>query len=136
MGILPAYPRVAFALAQSSLSLGTVDYAKSGGTIMAGGSKHSHILWLLLSAAILLLATPANRAFTVPPPPAVSNNSFQSLDDILHYISDDWSGLKRSLTDCNTYQDVKTKGKPTLYLPADVSTSPAWLKCSSAATCR
>jgi alpha,alpha-trehalase len=93
---------------------------------MAGGSRHSRVFWLLLSAAILLLATPANRAFTVPPPPhAVSSNSFQSLDDILHYISDDWTGLKRSLTDCNTYQDVKTKGQPTLYLPADVSTSPA-----------
>jgi alpha,alpha-trehalase len=93
---------------------------------MAGGSRHSRVFWLLLSAAILLLATPANRAFTVPPPPpAVSSNSFQSLDDILHYISDDWTGLKRSLTNCNTYQDVKTKGQPTLYLPADVSTSPA-----------
>ena len=88
---------------------------------MAGGSRHFRFLSLLLSAAILLLATPANRAFTVPPPPAASVNSFQSLDDILHYISENWTGLKRSLTDCNTYQDVKTQGMPALYLPADVS---------------
>jgi alpha,alpha-trehalase len=81
---------------------------------------------LLLSAAILLLATPASRAFTaLPPPQTASPNSFQSLDDILHYISDDWTGLKRSLTDCDTYRDVKTHGKPTLYLPADVPIPPA-----------
>ncbi len=94
---------------------------------MAGGSRYFRALCLPLLAAILIAATPANRASTaLPPPPSVaSGNSFQSLDDILHYISDDWTGLKRSLTDCATYRDVKTKGKPTLYLPADASISPA-----------
>ena len=94
---------------------------------MAGGSRHSRALWLLLSAALLVAAGLASRtsAASPPPQPVASVNSFQSLDDILHYISDNWTGLKRSLTDCNTYQDVKTQGKPTLYLPADSSAPPA-----------
>jgi len=92
-----------------------------------GGSRYFRALCLPLFAAILIAATLASHASTALPPPqtAASENSFQSLDDILHYISDDWTGLKRSLTECATYQDVKTKGKPTLYLPADVSISPA-----------
>jgi alpha,alpha-trehalase len=50
--------------------------------------------------------------------------SFQSLDDILKYISDDWDNLKRSLVDCKTYEDVKTSGEPVLYLPADAPDPP------------
>ncbi len=94
---------------------------------MAGGSRYSRALWLLLSAALLVAESVASRASTISPPPqpVASADSFQSLDDILHYISDDWTGLSRSLTDCNTYQDVKTQGKPTLYLPADISIPPA-----------
>ena len=94
---------------------------------MAGGSRHSRALWLLLSAALLVATGLPGRPSTAPPPPqpVASANSFQSLDDILHYISDNWTGLKRSLTDCNTYQDVKTQGRPTLYLPADSSVPPA-----------
>ncbi len=94
---------------------------------MAGGSRYSRALWLLLLAALLVAESLASRATTASPlpQPVAPADSFQSLDDILHYISDDWTGLKRSLTDCDTYQDVKTQGKPTLYLPADISTSPA-----------
>lgn len=94
---------------------------------MAGRSRYSRALWLLLSAALVVAGSLTSRASIAspPPPPVASATSFQSLDDILHYISDDWTGLRRSLTDCNTYQDVKTQGKPTLYLPADISVPPA-----------
>jgi alpha,alpha-trehalase len=56
-----------------------------------------------------------------------SNQSFQSLDDILQYISDDWTNLRRSLTECKTYEDVKTQGEHALYLPADAQ-APAGLE--------
>src|SRR5579862_3075809 len=94
---------------------------------MAGRSRYSRALWLLLLAALLVAGSVGRGASTASPSPqpVPSTNSFHSLDDILHYISDDWTGLRRSLTDCNTYQDVKTQGKPTLYLPADISTPPA-----------
>jgi len=48
-----------------------------------------------------------------------SSQSFESLGDILQYISGDWTNLKRSLTDCKTYEDIKTSGERALYLPAD-----------------
>ena len=54
-----------------------------------------------------------------------SGNSFQSLDDILKYISDDWTTLKRSLADCKTYQDIKIEDELTVYVPSDVSIPPA-----------
>lgn len=94
---------------------------------MAGRSRYARALWLLLSAVLLVAENLASRASTAAPPPqpVASADSFQSLDDILHYISDDWTGLRRSLTDCSTYLDVKTQGKPTLYLPADISIPPA-----------
>src|SRR5271170_6249365 len=47
--------------------------------------------------------------------------SFQSLDDILQNISDDWDNLKRSLVDCKTYEDIKTSGERALYLPTDAA---------------
>jgi len=53
--------------------------------------------------------------------------SFQSLDDILQYISEDWTNLRRSLTDCKTYEDIKTEGEHALYLPADAE-APAGLE--------
>ena len=53
-----------------------------------------------------------------------SHESFQSLADILQYISDDWTNLRRSLTDCNTYKDVKINGQEALYLPADAEPPP------------
>lgn len=49
------------------------------------------------------------------------SQSFQSLDDILQYISDDWTNLRRSLTDCGTYEDIKTQGEHALYMAADAS---------------
>ena len=56
-----------------------------------------------------------------------SSQSFESLDDILQYISDDWTNLRRSLTDCKTYEDIKTEGEHALYLPADAQ-APAGLE--------
>ena len=55
------------------------------------------------------------------PKDSLSRQSFQSLDDLLEYISDDWGNLKRSLSDCRTYEDVKTEGEPAVYLPAGVA---------------
>jgi alpha,alpha-trehalase len=72
------------------------------------------------------MAPLAGKPSSTPPSPAASSdNSFQSLDDILRYISDDWTTLKRSLTDCKTYQDIKTADELTVYIPADVAVSPA-----------
>ena len=39
------------------------------------------------------------------------------LAPIRSYISDGWSKLSRSLTDCATYEDPKLKSSPQLYLP-------------------
>jgi alpha,alpha-trehalase len=82
------------------------------------------LVWLLWVGA-LLMANPARNAPARPGRGTNtgvkkrSNQSFQTLDDILQYISDDWTNLRRSLTECNTYEDVKIKGEHALYLPAD-----------------
>jgi alpha,alpha-trehalase len=58
--------------------------------------------------------------------------SFESLDDILQYISEDWDNLKRSLMDCKTYADVKISTDAVLYLPAGAANpamSAAMKKC-------
>lgn len=47
-----------------------------------------------------------------------------SLTNIQRYISEGWDHLTRSLTDCRTYTDVKTKDEPVLYLPAATSEPP------------
>lgn len=49
---------------------------------------------------------------------------FQSLDDILGYISADWDRLTRSTTDCAAYLDSKISGDRVLYLPAGVAAPP------------
>ena len=93
-------------------------------------------LFSLLGVGILVMANPVRNAAGAPPGrgtnPAVkkrSNQSFQSLGDILQYISDDWTNLRRSLTDCGTYEDTKIEGEPALYLPADAE-EPAGLEQS------
>ena len=50
--------------------------------------------------------------------------TFQSLDDMLHYISIDWDNLTRSLTHCETFDDPKISGEPVLYFPAEVAFPP------------
>ena len=42
----------------------------------------------------------------------------QGLDDILKYISDGWSSLTRSMTNCASVADTKSVEKSVLYLPA------------------
>ena len=45
--------------------------------------------------------------------------------DILQYISSAWGTLTRSMTQCNSLSDQRTKKKPVLYLPADVQETQA-----------
>jgi alpha,alpha-trehalase len=59
------------------------------------------------------------------PRPSLTDESFQSLDDILRYISGDWDRLTRSIDNCDTFIDTKTSGEPVLYLPATVPLPPA-----------
>ncbi len=47
-----------------------------------------------------------------------------SLTKIQQYISQGWDHLTRSLTDCRTFEDVKTKGEPVLYLPTELRDPP------------
>ncbi len=47
-----------------------------------------------------------------------NETSAPSYKNIRGYISSGWDALTRSLDDCKTYQDLKTSGEPTLYLPA------------------
>jgi alpha,alpha-trehalase len=90
---------------------------------MSRGVGQSCLIGFLLSTGLLILPSRTNKTFSDPKPrPSHKQVSFQSLDDILQYISDDWQNLERSLTDCKTFEDVKTEGEPILYLPADVST--------------
>ena len=90
---------------------------------MGRGIRHSYLVGFLLAAGLLTMPNrPSKLAVESQPPHSHPENSFQSLDDLLGYISDDWDNLKRSLTDCKTFEDVKTEGEPILYLPADVAT--------------
>ena len=75
--------------------------------------------WLL--AAVLVFAIPSGSAVESWPhaqssPP--TTEAFQSLADLLRYISSDWDRLTRSLANCATYPDSKVEGEQTLYLPA------------------
>ncbi len=92
---------------------------------MRRGIRPFHVFGFLLFASLLIMP---NRTGKSPgdaqPLPSHLQKSFQSLDDILRYISDDWDNLKRSLTDCKTFEDVKTEGEPMLYLPANAGTPP------------
>jgi alpha,alpha-trehalase len=96
---------------------------------MSRGVGQSYLLSFILSAGLLVMPSPTSRASSNPQPRlSLRQGSFQSLDDILQYISDGWNNLQRSLTDCKTFEDVKTKGEPILYLPADVGTPSGFSK--------
>jgi alpha,alpha-trehalase len=58
------------------------------------------------------------------PQVAPNEESFHSLDDILHYISHGWDRLSRSMNQCETFFDSKTEGEPFLYLPVEVPIPP------------
>jgi alpha,alpha-trehalase len=89
---------------------------------------------LFLWVGLLVMANPVRNAAAERPEGKTktakatkrSNQAFQSLSDIEQYISDDWTNLRRSLTDCKTYEDIKTSGEHALYLPADAE-APAGL---------
>jgi alpha,alpha-trehalase len=78
--------------------------------------------WLL--AAALVFAIPSGSAVESWPYAQSSSpttEAFQSLADLLHYISIDWDRLTRSLADCATYPDSKVEGEQILYVPAGAS---------------
>jgi alpha,alpha-trehalase len=90
---------------------------------MHRGIGLSRLLGLLFVAGLLTMPNHSgNASGDAKPRSSHEQQSFSSLDDILQYISEDWDNLKRSLTDCKTFEDVKTEGEPMLYLPADVAT--------------
>jgi len=84
------------------------------------------MLCSLFLVGVLLTDSPARVRVQAGPMREAGHRqeSFESLDDILQYISDAWDNLKRSLMDCRTYEDVKISGQAVLYLPADAAHSP------------
>jgi alpha,alpha-trehalase len=69
---------------------------------------------LLTNSPPPLQASPTRAA-------APTQQSFQSLDDILQYIAEGWDNLRRSFVDCKTYEDAKISERPVLYVPADAA---------------
>jgi alpha,alpha-trehalase len=86
---------------------------------------YAHMRWLcsLLLVGMLTMGNSGSDSSEGGRPSEArrGQGSFQSLDDILQYISDDWDNLKRSLVDCKTYEDIKTSGERALYLPTDAA---------------
>jgi alpha,alpha-trehalase len=68
---------------------------------------------LIVTAAQLSLT--AQDKIQMKEPTKSNAPSYRNIRD---YISSGWDSLTRSLDDCKTYQDLKTSGEPTLYLPA------------------
>jgi alpha,alpha-trehalase len=90
---------------------------------MSRGVGQFYLLSFLFSAGLLVIPIATDTAPNDPQPrQSRKQESYQSLDGILQYISDGWDNLERSLTDCKTFEDVKAEGEPILYLPADVGT--------------
>jgi alpha,alpha-trehalase len=88
---------------------------------MLGARKFRTAVFLLLLAPGLACAqsAPVSRVSNSPRPATASQKSRQpGLADILSYISRGWDSLTRSVTTCGTVEDVKSAGKPVLYLPA------------------
>ena len=75
--------------------------------------------FLLLMEA-LALVIPSSNAFDRERPVQESHspNTSGSLSHLLRYISSGWDFLTRSMSSCKALEDVKTGGKPILYLPA------------------
>jgi len=81
-----------------------------------------YLCWFL--ALGLIVGSSSDDAAGNPLPAlALNEEGFQSLADVVGYISTDWGRLTRSMTDCATFVDSKTEGEPILYLPASVAPS-------------
>jgi alpha,alpha-trehalase len=74
--------------------------------------------WPVLAAVLAgLSALPAGAGNWRPMPARAASSS----TGILPYISNAWGTLTRSMTECASLSDQRTKKKPVLYLPADVA---------------
>ena len=84
---------------------------------------------------LAILATPKTTGMTIgartegggPAPTSkflskqvAMNEKSSSLDNVREYIHAAWDDLTRSVDVCKTLEDVKTKGEPILYLPAEL----------------
>jgi alpha,alpha-trehalase len=72
----------------------------------------------LLSVGLLSGSYPFSEAQSHDTEGAMSEKP-GSFDAIQQYISQAWDHLTRSLTNCRTFEDVKTEDEPVLYLPAE-----------------
>lgn len=84
----------------------------------------SVFIYLVLAVTLAVLPASSLRAG--------STTTTQGLQQIFQYISSGWNTLTRSMTECGTYTDPKTKAKATLYLPADFQ-APSDLKAAESA---
>ncbi|MDD5544097.1 MAG: trehalase family glycosidase [Acidobacteriia bacterium] len=82
--------------------------------------KHK-ILWAVL-LTLLGLFVPTNAAVNLRGSDAKKGS--EALKDILHYISEGWDSLTRSMTTCNEVLDPKERERSVLYLPAQFSVPP------------
>ncbi|TAM84777.1 MAG: trehalase [Acidobacteria bacterium] len=69
------------------------------------------VLYAILAAFLTALPGGAARS--------TGTKTTTNVKQILQYISTGWSTLTRSMAECQTYTDPKTKAKSILYLPAD-----------------
>ena len=87
-----------------------------------------YLCWFLLLAAVIAVCPSNDAAGNPPPAPSLKEEGFQSLADVVDYITADWGRLTRSMTDCTTFLDSKTEGEPVLYLPAGVAPSASFVE--------
>jgi alpha,alpha-trehalase len=78
----------------------------------------------LLTVGMMLSFSSASSERKYPDTEEQMTAKRDSLTHIQQYISEGWDHLTRSLTDCRTFEDIKTKGETVLYLPAELSEPP------------
>jgi alpha,alpha-trehalase len=84
---------------------------------------HRRTVLALLSAGLLSGSYPFSKG-NYHDTEGVMREKPGSFDGIQQYISQAWDHLTRSLTDCRTFEDVKTEDEPVLYLPAKAPDPP------------
>src|ERR1700730_7707521 len=87
---------------------------------------------LAATLCILIFALPARVRAQQDAPQFLPGQ----LDHILDYIAHSWGALTRSMTDCATLADPKTKGPSTLYLPRSFAMPEALKQLHSACAVR